>query len=57
MPELLDGPDKEVPALRCQLRTPRAAGFAGLVFSVLLVVALVLVRVAIRAAPSDAGVW
>ena len=57
MPGLLDGPDKDVPAIRRQLRTPRAAGFAGLVFSVLLVVALVLVRVAIRATPSDAGVW
>ena len=57
MPELLDGPDKDVPAIRRQLRTPRAAGFAGLVFSVLLVLALVLVRVAIRATPSDAGVW
>ena len=57
MPGVLDAPDKDVPAIRRQLRTPRAAGFAGLVFSVLLVVALVLVRVAIRATPSDAGVW
>jgi len=57
MSEVLDGPDKDVPAIRRQLRTPRAAGFAGLVFSVLLVVALVLVQVAIRATPKDGGVW
>lgn len=57
MADLLDGPDKEVPAIRRQLRTPRAAGFAGLVFSVLLVLAMVLVQVAIRATPSDSSIW
>ena len=40
-----------------QIRTPRAAAVAGLMFSALLSVALVLVRVAIRATPSDAGAW
>ena len=39
------------------LRTPRAAAFAGIAFSVLFTVALVLVRAAVPADPSDAGRW
>jgi hypothetical protein len=39
------------------LRTPRAAAVAGIVFSVLFAVALVLVRTAVPADPSDAGRW
>jgi len=44
-------------AIRREIRTPRAAGVAGLVFSGLLVVALVLVREAVGARPSDGGAW
>jgi len=39
------------------IRTPRAAAVAGIAFSVLFSVALVLVRTAIPADPEDAGRW
>ena len=39
------------------IRTPRSAAVAGIVFSVLFAVALVLVRTAVPADPADAGRW
>jgi hypothetical protein len=39
------------------IRTPRAAGLAGIAFSVLLTIVLVLVRTAVPADPGDAGLW
>ena len=39
------------------LRTPRAAAVAGIVFSVLLISALVLLRVSTPADPASAGAW
>jgi hypothetical protein len=39
------------------LRTPRAAAVAGIVFSVLLIAALVLLRVSVPARPAVAGGW
>jgi hypothetical protein len=39
------------------LRTPRAAAVAGIIFSALLITALVLLRVSAPAHPSDAGAW
>jgi hypothetical protein len=42
---------------RQEIRTPRAAAVAGIVFGVLLITALVLVRVAVPAKPNDAGAW
>ena len=39
------------------LRTPRAAAVAGIVFSVLLISALVLLRISIPAHPGDVGTW
>ena len=39
------------------LRTPQAAAIAGIAFSVLFTVTLVLVRAAVPADPSDAGRW
>src|ERR1700736_5886684 len=39
------------------LRTPRAAAFAGIVFSVLLILALVLLRVSVPAHPAVPGSW
>ena len=39
------------------LRTPRAAAVAGIVFSVLLIFALVLLRVSVPAHPAVAGRW
>ena len=42
---------------RQSIRTPRAAAVAGIVFSVLLTVAFVLVRLALPSHPNDAGDW
>jgi hypothetical protein len=39
------------------LRTPRAAGVAGIIFSVLLIAALVLLRVSVPAHPAVPGAW
>ncbi|HTS96129.1 MAG TPA: hypothetical protein VMI33_05875 [Streptosporangiaceae bacterium] len=39
------------------LRTPRAAAWAGIVFSVLLIVSLVLLRLATPADPGTVGAW
>jgi hypothetical protein len=39
------------------IRTPRAAALAGIAFSVLFAIALVLVRTAVPADPNDAGEW
>ena len=44
------------PAARA-LRTPRSAAVAGIAFSVLFTIALVSVRTAVPADPSDAGRW
>jgi hypothetical protein len=44
-------------ATRGALRTPRAAAFAGIVFSVLLITALVLLRLSVPADSSVAGGW
>jgi hypothetical protein len=40
-----------------RLKTPRAAAVAGIVFSVLFIISLVLVRIAVPADPQDAGTW
>jgi hypothetical protein len=42
---------------RSSFRTPRAAALAGIAFALLLGTALVLVRIAVPADPSDAGAW
>src|SRR3954454_18196038 len=42
---------------RPSLRTPRAAAIAGIVFSLLLGTALVLMRISVPADPNDAGDW
>ncbi len=39
------------------LRTPRSAGFAGIVFSLLLAVSFVTLRLAVPARPAEAGQW
>ena len=39
------------------LRTPRAAAVAGIIFSVLLITALTLLRLAAQANPAVAGIW
>ena len=40
-----------------QLRTPRAAAVAGIVFSVLMISALVLLRLSVPSRPGAGGVW
>jgi hypothetical protein len=40
-----------------QLKTPRAAAVAGIVFSVLFIISLVLIRTAVPADPLDPGTW
>lgn len=42
---------------RASLRTPRAAAFAGIAFSLILGTALVLVRVAVPADPTSSSAW
>src|SRR5204862_6657200 len=39
------------------LRTPRAAAFAGIIFSALMITALVLLRISAPAHSADAGAW
>jgi hypothetical protein len=43
--------------VRQQLRAPRAAAVAGIVFAVLLLVSLILLRLSVPATPRDAGTW
>jgi hypothetical protein len=40
-----------------RLKTPRAAAVAGIVFSVLFIISLVLIRIAVPADPQDPGTW
>ena len=40
-----------------QLRTPRAAAVAGIVFSVLMILAIVLLRLSVPSRPGASGVW
>ncbi len=51
-----DKPDEPLVVGRV-IRTPRAAAVAGIAFSVLITVALVLMRLAIPADPDEAGQW
>lgn len=43
--------------VRAGLRTPRAAAFAGIIFSVLLMVSLLLLRLSVPADPHEVGAW
>ncbi len=49
------GTDPEI--IRKELRTPRAAAIAGVIFSLLLGVSLVLIRISVPADPNDARDW
>jgi hypothetical protein len=49
--------DQEFTSARTRLTTPRAAAAAGILFSVLLIISLVLVRISVPADPQDAGAW
>jgi hypothetical protein len=43
--------------IRDRLKAPRAGAIAGILFSILLMISLVLIRVSVPAAPGDAGSW
>jgi hypothetical protein len=49
--------NQEPTSTRARLTTPRAAAVAGILFSVLLIISLVLVRISVPADPNDAGAW
>jgi hypothetical protein len=49
--------DQDGTLTRARLRTPRAAALAGIVFSILLIISLVLVWVSVPADPREAGTW
>jgi|WetSurSiteA1Bulk_404760.scaffolds.fasta_scaffold00491_3 hypothetical protein len=49
--------DATTPIDRSRLTTPRAAAIAGILFSILLLISLVLVRISVPANPQDAGEW
>lgn len=49
--------DRDADLIPTRLRTPRAAAVAGILFSLLLVVALILVRISVPLDPTDAGPW
>ena len=42
---------------RSKLTTPRAAAIAGIIFSVLLLISLVLIRISVPSDPQEAGAW
>ena len=42
---------------RSKLTTPRAAAIAGIIFSVLLLISLVLIRISVPSDPQEAGTW
>ena len=49
--------EKRETAIRAALKAPRAGAIAGIVFSILLIISLVLIRVSVPADPADAGRW
>jgi hypothetical protein len=49
--------NQELTSTRARLTTPRAAAVAGILFSVLLIICLVLVRLSVPTDPHDAGAW
>lgn len=49
--------NQELKLTRSQLETPRSAAVAGIVFSLLLLVSLVIIRISVPEDPQDAGMW
>lgn len=49
--------DETMALINRKLRTPRAAALAGIAFSVLLIVSLVLIRISVPENLDDTGVW
>jgi hypothetical protein len=48
-------PEQKVTLIRSRLKAPRAGAIAGIVFSILLIISLVLIRISIPANPREAG--
>ena len=48
---------QEATLIRARLKTPRAAAIAGILFSVLLIIGLLLFRLSVRADPLETGAW
>jgi hypothetical protein len=48
---------RDMPLTRQALRTPRAAGVAGVIFSVLLAASLVLIRFSVAPTAHQSGIW
>jgi membrane protease YdiL (CAAX protease family) len=48
---------QEESLLRRRLKAPKAAAIAGIVFSVLLIISLVLLLIAVPANPREGGAW
>src|SRR4029453_15327104 len=51
------GPTHKATVTKAHLRTPRAAAIAGIVFSVLLITAVVLLRLSVPLDPLEPGTW
>jgi hypothetical protein len=49
--------NQDLTSARERLTPPRAAAVAGILFSILLIISLVLVRLSVPADPQDAGAW
>jgi hypothetical protein len=49
--------EQEVTLTHARLKTPRAAAIAGIVFSTLIIISLVLIRSTVPNNPQDAGKW
>ena len=47
----------EIDLSRSRLKTPRAAAIAGIIFSILLILIVILIRISIPPNPQDAGIW
>jgi hypothetical protein len=49
--------EQEGTLTQARLKTPRAAGIAGIVFSILFIISLVLIRISVPSDPEEAGTW
>ncbi len=49
--------EQEGALTRAGLKTPRAAAIAGIAFSILFIISLVLIRISVPSNPQDAGTW
>ena len=49
--------EQEGTLTRARLKAPRAGAIAGIVFSILLIISMILIRTSVPANPEDAGTW